>query len=325
MNTEMHKPFSHEVGYGKLDVPAFIHGAKRWKPVGTSASEHTPWLHVDTEIPQSGNVLVLEHELIQIDTGFYDVNVPEQVILSVKLRGDVRHEDLTIQLESPIGMVSHFVPYATGNHEGSTDREVDMTFMSVAHWAESPIGKWRLKVSHRSNSASAHSAELIQWRLSFHGLPADGHHDVYRPLHNDPFGPYLEDMQPVLSSQHIGGSVHDASAMQVLTAGALTDAAGSKQLRMSPYRGLISVFAAALLACVLVLGTVLQFLKWRDARRAQDMCHIPKHCQLRLPSLSRATCRLHLASVCTAIAFQECADEEVQESLEFCWLAQETK
>jgi hypothetical protein len=58
--------------------------------------------------------------------------------------------------------------------------------------------------------------------------------------------------------------------MQVLTAGALTDAAGSKQLRMSPYQGLISVFAAALLACVLVLGTVLQFLKWRDARRAQD-------------------------------------------------------
>jgi kexin len=268
MNTEMHKPFSHEVGYGKLDVPAFVQGAKRWKSVGTLASEKTAWLHVDMKVPHHGDVLTTEHELIQIDTDFYDVNVIEQVVLTVELKGEVFHEDLMIELESPIGMVSHFVPYATVRN---VDGVMDMTFMSVAHWAESPIGKWRLKISHRSEAAVSNTAELFQWRLTFYGLPADGRHDVYWPLRNDPFGPYLEDMEPILSLLHVGGSKHGAATNHNATSIAeSSDSTGTEQHHMSPYRGLISVFAAVLLAFVIILGGVLRFLKYRDACRAKD-------------------------------------------------------
>jgi kexin len=261
-NKEMGKHFSHRAGYGKLDVPAFINAARRWKTVGILASQHTPWLHVGLEIPHGGNVVVSEHELIQIETTFYDVNVIEHVVLSLRFKAAAhQHEELLLQLESPSGMISHFTPYARNATNQASDETLDMTFMSVAHWGDNPIGKWRLEVSRRSGARITPSMELIQWRLTFHGQPADGRHEVYWPLHNDPFGPYLEDMDIALPTKDIGGTIHDA--VEVMHS-------GDKNHHDSPYRRVAGVFAVVLVSFVAILGVVLQCLRYRENRRLED-------------------------------------------------------
>lgn len=179
MNKAVGKEFSHQFGYGKADAWALVELAKTWTNVKPQAWYFGPWLHVKRAIPQGQKGLASSFEVTKEMIEKANIERLEHVTVTMNV-DHTRRGDLSVELRSPTGMVSHIA-----THRRDDDRNagyVDWTFMSVAHWGESGIGKWTVIV--KDTNVNDHEGTFVDWRLKFYGESIDPKKTSLLPLPN---------------------------------------------------------------------------------------------------------------------------------------------
>ena len=129
--TFLGKKFSHTYGYGKLDAYAIVEAAKRWELVKPQAWYNSPWMHVKHAIPQGVEGLISSFEVKPDALKEANFEQVEHVTVTMNVK-HTRRGDLSVELRSPSGMVSH-LSVERRLDEAKVGYE-DWTFMSVAHW-----------------------------------------------------------------------------------------------------------------------------------------------------------------------------------------------
>ncbi|KAK4990446.1 pheromone processing endoprotease [Elasticomyces elasticus] len=170
-DTTIGKRFSHQFGYGKLDTWALVEAAKDWTKVKPQAWYFSPWLHVKHTIPQGDQGLASNFEV----TGpmLEKANLEKIEHITVTMNVDhTRRGDLSVELHSPSGIVSHLA--TTRRNDDTVAGYVDWTFMSVAHWGEAGIGTWTVIV--KDTNVNENNGSWTDWHLKLFGeciRPAD--------------------------------------------------------------------------------------------------------------------------------------------------------
>ncbi|GKZ84863.1 pheromone processing endoprotease [Aspergillus niger] len=177
-DTKNGKKFSHDWGYGKVDTYTLVKRAETWDLVKPQAWLHSPWQRVEHEIPQGEQGLASSYEVTEDMLKGANLERLEHVTVTMNVN-HTRRGDLSVELRSPDGRVSHLsTPRRPDNQEVGY---VDWTFMSVAHWGESGIGKWTVIV--KDTNVNEHTGQFIDWRLNLWGEAIDG---AEQPLHPMP-------------------------------------------------------------------------------------------------------------------------------------------
>ena len=129
--TFIKKKFSHTYGYGKLDSYAIVEAAKNFKSVKPQAWFVSPWMHVKHTIPEGLQGLTSSYNVTEDDLKNANLERLEHVTITMNIN-HTRRGDLSVELKSPKGVVSHLSTTRRGdeNQKGY----VDWTFMSVIHW-----------------------------------------------------------------------------------------------------------------------------------------------------------------------------------------------
>ncbi|KAI2472529.1 peptidase S8/S53 domain-containing protein [Annulohypoxylon bovei var. microspora] len=166
--TTIGKSFSHTFGYGKIDSYALVEVAKTWKNVKPQSWYYSPWLHVHKAIPQGDQGLSVSFEVTQDMLKEANLERLEHVTVTMNVE-HTRRGDLSVDLISPTNVISHLS--ATRKLDTSTEGYDDWTFMSVAHWGESGIGKWTLIV--RDTKVNDNSGNFTDWHLKLWGESID--------------------------------------------------------------------------------------------------------------------------------------------------------
>lgn len=125
------KPFSHDFGFGKVDAYAVVQLAKEWKLVKPQAWLHTPWVLVQTAIPQGNKGLASSVEVTKEMMKENNLETIEHVTVTMNANHTCRG-DLSVELISPRGVVSQLS--VARQFDLDDQGYVDWTFMSVAHW-----------------------------------------------------------------------------------------------------------------------------------------------------------------------------------------------
>ena len=179
LNKAVGKEFSHQFGYGKADAWAFVDMARTWTTVKPQAWYFGPWLHVKQAIPQGQRGLASSFEVTNEMMKKANMERLEHVTVTMNVE-HTRRGDLSVELRSPTGMVSHIA-----THRREDDQRagyVDWTFMSVAHWGESGVGKWTVIV--KDTNVNDHNGTFTDWRLKFYGEAVDPKKTSLLPMPN---------------------------------------------------------------------------------------------------------------------------------------------
>ena len=129
--TSIGRKFSHAYGYGKLDAYAIVEKAKTIDLLKPQAWYNSPWLHVNHSIPQGTDGLLSSFEVTQDNLKAANFEKVEHVTVTMNIQ-HTRRGDLSVELRSPTGLVSHLS--VTRRLDEENAGYVDWTFMSVAHW-----------------------------------------------------------------------------------------------------------------------------------------------------------------------------------------------
>jgi kexin len=130
-DTSIGKKFSHTFGYGKMDAWRFIEAAKTFESVKPQAWYHSPWLTVQHDIPQGDQGLASSFDVTSDMLKIANLERLEHVTITMNVN-HTRRGDLSVELRSPEGIVSHIATDRTNDaFKGGYE---DWTFMSVAHW-----------------------------------------------------------------------------------------------------------------------------------------------------------------------------------------------
>lgn len=164
MNKAVGKEFSHQFGYGKADAWALVEKAKDWINVKPQAWSYSPWLHVKHPIPQGDTGLASSFDVTAEMLETANLERVEHVTVTMNVE-HTRRGDLSVELQSPSGMVSHLA--TTRRNDGTNAGYVDWTFMSVAHWGDPGIGIWTVIV--KDTNVNEHSGNFTDWRLKLYG------------------------------------------------------------------------------------------------------------------------------------------------------------
>ncbi|KAJ5679578.1 hypothetical protein N7462_007822 [Penicillium macrosclerotiorum] len=181
------KKFSHTWGFGKVDTYTFVQKARNWDLVKPQAWFHSPWLRVHKEIPQGKQGLLSRFIVTSEHVNGANLAQLEHVTVTMNVN-HTRRGDLSVELRSPKGIVSHLSVARDSDNENSG--YVDWTFMSVAHWGESPLGEWTVIV--KDTEVNEFSGDFVDWRLNLWGEAVDGAKQALHPLpeENDDDHPY---------------------------------------------------------------------------------------------------------------------------------------
>ena len=133
--TYIGRKFSHAYGYGKLDAYAVVEMAKSIDLLKPQAWYKSPWLHVNHTIPQGTDGLLSTFEVTQDQLKTANFETVEHVTVTMNIQ-HTRRGDLSVELRSPTGVVSHLS--VTRKLDDANAGYVDWTFMSVAHWLDTP-------------------------------------------------------------------------------------------------------------------------------------------------------------------------------------------
>jgi subtilisin-like proprotein convertase family protein len=167
--TSIDRMFSHQFGYGKLDAYAIVEKAKTWKLVKPQAWFYSPWMHVRKAIPEGNQGLASSFEVTEDmlkDANFERV---EHITLTMNVEHQ-RRGDLSVELRSPNGMVSHL---STARRDDEAPYGyIDWTFMSVAHWGESAVGKWTVIIKD-VKAGNGKTGTFTDWKLRLWGESID--------------------------------------------------------------------------------------------------------------------------------------------------------
>jgi kexin len=180
--------FSHQFGYGIVDAGAMIELAKDWKPVSKQAWYYSPWVHVKHDIPEGDVGVSSTLEITKEHLAAANFAKVEQVTVTMNVE-HTRRGDLSVELRSPFGVVSHLS--VVRNKDNEAVGYLDWTFMSVAHFGETGIGNWEVIVKDHIKNEKI--GKFIDYRIKLYGesidpskqeplpLPVDGEdadHDV---------------------------------------------------------------------------------------------------------------------------------------------------
>ncbi|KAF2253498.1 hypothetical protein BU26DRAFT_515850 [Trematosphaeria pertusa] len=175
--TALDRMYSHQFGYGKLDAYAIVEAAKTWELVKPQAWFYSPWMHVKKAIPQGDQGLASVFEVTEQmlkDANFERV---EHITLTMNVEHQ-RRGDLSVELISPSGMTSHL---STARRDDDAPYGyIDWTFMSVAHWGETGVGKWTVIV--KDTKVNDKTGTFTDWKLRLWGECIDASKQKLRPM-----------------------------------------------------------------------------------------------------------------------------------------------
>ncbi|KAF2146820.1 uncharacterized protein K452DRAFT_294355 [Aplosporella prunicola CBS 121167] len=176
-DTPYGRKFSHQFGYGKLDAFAFVQAAKTWDLVKPQAWFFSPWMHVKTPIPQGDKGLVSRFDVTEEALKKANFERIEHVTVTMNVE-HTRRGDLSVELRSPSGIVSHL---SVPRHRDSEPAGyVDWTFMSVAHWGESGVGTWTVIV--KDTVENEYTGTFTDWKLRLWGECKDAASQQLLPM-----------------------------------------------------------------------------------------------------------------------------------------------
>ncbi|CAI4219363.1 unnamed protein product [Parascedosporium putredinis] len=141
--TSVGRQFSHTFGYGKIDTYGAVELAKTWSKVKPQAWFFSPWIQVNKAIPQGEDGLSGSFEITAEMLKEANLERVEHVTVTMNVN-HTRRGDLSVDLISPDNVISHIA--TTRKLDTANTGYIDWTFMSVAHWGESGIGKWTIVV-----------------------------------------------------------------------------------------------------------------------------------------------------------------------------------
>jgi kexin len=180
LNKAIGKEFSHQYGYGKADAYAMVEMAKTWKSVKPQAWLFSPWQHVRHAIPQGDQGLASKYTVTKDMMKENNLERIEHVTVIMNVE-HMRRGDLSVELRSPTGMVSHIATHR--RKDNAHTGYVDWEFMSVAHWGEDGVGDWTVVV--KDTNVDKNTGSFTDWRLKLWGESIDGSKQELLPLPND--------------------------------------------------------------------------------------------------------------------------------------------
>lgn len=130
-NTTIGKKYSHAFGYGKIDAWATVEAAKTLKNLKPQAWFHSPWMYINTLIPQGKKGLAVTFDVSKTMLLGANLERLEHVQITMNINHS-RRGDLSVTLISPDNIVSYLS--VTRRDDNATTGYIDWTFMSVAHW-----------------------------------------------------------------------------------------------------------------------------------------------------------------------------------------------
>lgn len=177
--------YSHDFGYGKLDAHRLVERAKTWDLVKPQAWYWSDRQQVNQAVTFGGgateSVITVTKENLEAANLERIEHVNVLINMSLEHRGAVK-----VELESPAGIVSTLAE--PRRRDDSDAGFKNWTFMSVAHWGESGVGDWKLRVI---NDEVISRGELEDWTLKLWGeaidadkaepFPLDGIKDGAKP------------------------------------------------------------------------------------------------------------------------------------------------
>nr|POE49534.1 kexin [Quercus suber] len=176
-NDAVGKEYSHQYGYGKADAYAMVEMAKAWESVNPQAWYFSPWLHVKHDIPQGDMGLASSFDVTEDMLLEANLARLEHVTVTMNVQ-HTRRGDLSVELRSPTGMVSHLATHR--RNDAANSGYVDWSFMSVAHWGESGVGTWTVVV--KDTNVDDQNGTFTDWRLRLYGESIDGAKQELLPL-----------------------------------------------------------------------------------------------------------------------------------------------
>ncbi|CAK1363617.1 unnamed protein product [Cercospora beticola] len=180
MNKAIGREFSHQYGYGKADAWAFVEAAKNWTNVKPQAWYFSPWLHVKQAIPEGQDGLASTFEVTEEHLKEANLERVEHVTVTMNVK-HTRRGDLSVDLISPSGIKSEIATHR--RNDNARSGYVDWTFMTVAHWGESGVGKWTVIV--KDTRKNSHQGTFIDWHFKLWGESIDGEKQALLPMPTD--------------------------------------------------------------------------------------------------------------------------------------------
>mgnify|MGYP003365012800 CR=1 FL=1 len=163
----LNKMYSHRYGYGKIDAYDLISMARNWKNVNPQAWMYTPAQYVSQSTNDTDSTLESVIKISKKNLKTENINAIEHVVVVVDISTDIRGQ-VIIDLISPFGMVSNLG--VVRERDVSSDGFKQWSFMSVAHWGESGVGDWKLRVRTTREGNMIH---FNSWRLKLFGESID--------------------------------------------------------------------------------------------------------------------------------------------------------
>lgn len=171
------KEFSHQFGFGKVDAYTLVQAAKTWDLVKPQAWFFSPWMHVKHDIPQGEKGLASTFEVTEDMLKKANLERLEHITVTMNVE-HTRRGDLSVELRSPSGVVSHLS--TARRHDSFMGGYDDWTFMSVAHWGEKGVGNWTVVV--KDTNVNDHSGTFTDWKLRLWGESIDGSKQGLLPM-----------------------------------------------------------------------------------------------------------------------------------------------
>ncbi|KAL1651258.1 pheromone processing endoprotease [Diplodia intermedia] len=171
------KQYSHQFGFGKVDAYALVQAAKTWELVKPQAWYFSPWMHVKHAIPQGEKGLASTFEVTEKMLKKANLERLEHITVTMNV-DHTRRGDLSVELRSPSGIVSHLS--TARRHDSYMGGYDDWTFMSVAHWGEDGVGNWTVIV--KDTNVNDHSGTFTDWKLRLWGECIDANTQNLLPM-----------------------------------------------------------------------------------------------------------------------------------------------
>ncbi|KAJ5086763.1 hypothetical protein NUU61_008070 [Penicillium alfredii] len=175
--TSSGRKFSHDWGFGKVDTYSLVARARSWEFVKPQAWYDSPWLRVHREIPQGDKGLLSRINVTAEQIKKANFARLEHVTVTMNVN-HTRRGDLSVEMRSPGGTTSHLS--VTRDEDNANAGYVDWTFMSVAHWGETPVGEWTVIV--KDTEVNNDQGTFIDWRINLWGEAIDGSKQPLHPL-----------------------------------------------------------------------------------------------------------------------------------------------
>lgn len=158
------RKYSHTFGYGKMDAYGLVQAARTTKLLKPQAWYDSPWQYVNHAIPQGSTGLATSFDITDDMLKKVNFEKVEHVTVTMNVN-HTRRGDLSVELKSPSGYVSHIA--TTRKNDVESAGFVDWTFMSVAHWGETGRGTWTVVIKDTVDNEN--NGTFVDWRLKLWG------------------------------------------------------------------------------------------------------------------------------------------------------------